>query len=274
MQDATKFNKTVLISNEKKLVNAVSNPLFHSLTTLGGGVYEVSSKKKCVNIDNVLQIAYFVYANAKVIMLNFVYRFIDVYFSRENYELGHTDTDSLYLAFAQTEHGNFEDLVKPHLRRLYFENRGKFLPSEVCQDTFCHQHYVNARTEKTPWVQPPCCAAAELYDKRTPGLFKTEYEGDEVCFLNPKTYCCTGEHGDKMGCKGVVKQLNPLKISDFKRVLFDRGDRGNKHLVKNSGFRMVDGKMRTEVQYKYALSGAFIKRIVLDDKVHTKPLAL
>ena len=77
-----------------------------------------------------------------------------------------------------------------------------------------------------------------------------------------------------MGCKGVVKHLNPLKMSHFKRVLFDQGNRGNKHLVKNSNFRMVDGKMRTEVQYKYALSGAFIKRIVLDDKVHTIPLAL
>ena len=274
MQDATKYNKTVLITNEKKLIAAISNPLFHSLTSLGGGVYEVTSKSKCVKINNVLQIAYFVYAHAKVIMLKFLYDFIDKYFSRDDYELGHTDTDSLYLAFAQTEHGDFEDLVKPHLRRHYFQNRGRFLPSQVCQNLSCRQNYVDAKTTKTPWVQPPCCAAAELYDKRTPGLFKTEYEGDEVCFLNPKTYCCTGEHGDKMGCKGVVKHLNPLKMSHFKRILFDRGDRGNKHLVKNSNFRMVDGRMRTEVQYKYALSGVFIKRIVLDDRVHTKPLDL
>ena len=144
MQDATRYNKTVLITNEKKLISAISNPLFHSLTSLGGGVYEVSSKNRCVKMNNLIQIAFFVYAHAKVIMLRFLYNFIDFYFSRDNYELAHTDTDSLYLAFAQTDHGDFEDLVKPHLRRDYFENRGKFLPSEVCQNAFCRQHYVNA----------------------------------------------------------------------------------------------------------------------------------
>ena len=274
MQDATKFHKTTLLTNEKQLLRAINDPLFHSLTSLGGGVYEISSKKKCVSINNLIQIAFFTYAKSKVIMLRFVYNFLFVYFDEHSFSIGHSDTDSLYLAFAKTETDNFEDLVIPQLRRQYFENRSEFLPSEVCQNTLCCQHYVNCRSNQTPWVQPPCCAKAELFDKRTPGLFKTEYDGLEVCFLNPKTYFCTGEKGDKMACKGVVKHLNPLKMDHFKRVLFDHGNRGNKHLVKNSAFRMVDGKMRTQVQYKYALSGVFIKRIVLDDKVHTIPLKL
>ena len=274
MQDATRYFTTRLIDDEKKLIRAISSPLFHSLLELGQGMWEVISAPKVVHIKNLIQISFFVYGKAKVMMLDFVYNFIDTYFSRSDYQLGHTDTDSLYLAFSQTESGNFEDLVKPHLRRNYFENRGNFLPTEVCQNPDCRQAYVECRVNHSPWEQPPCCAEAALYDKRTPGLFKTEYEGSEMCFLNPKTYCCTGSKGYKLGCKGVVKALNPLKISHFKRILFDRGDRGNSHLVKNANFRFIDGKMRTQFQYKYGLNGIFIKRKVLPDKINTEPLDL
>ena len=99
-------------------------------------------------------------------MLDFVYNFIDFYFSRDDYELGHTDTDSLYLAFSKTESGHFEDLVKPHLLENYFENRGKNLPTEVCAIPDCCQLYVSCRVNYFPWVQPRCADAA-LFDKRT-----------------------------------------------------------------------------------------------------------
>ena len=274
MQDASRFFKTELIDDEKKLIRAICSPLFHSLIDLGQGMWEVISLHRRVSISNLIQLSFFVYGKAKVMMLDFVYNFIDFYFSRDDYELGHTDTDSLYLAFSKTESGNYEDLVKPHLREHYFKNRGKNLPTEVCQNHECRQLYIHCRVNYFPWVQPKCCADAALFDKRTPGLFKTEYEGKEVCFLNPKTYCCTGNKGDKIGCKGVVKALNPLKMEHFKRVLFDRGDRGNTHLVKNSNFRVIDNKMRTQIQYKVGLNGVFIKRKVLPDKIHTEPLDL
>ena len=274
MQNSEKHLKTELVVDKKKLFKLICSPHFHSLTTLTDGVWEVSSKLKTVKIKNLLQIAFFVYASAKVIMLEFVFNFIDRYFPRGSYELGHTDTDSMYLAWAKTPTGNFEDLVKPDLRRDYFENKGRFLQSEVCQQASCRQQYVNARTNKLPWVQPECCAKVELFDKRTPGLFKTEFQGSEVCFLNPKTYCITGDDEDKIACKGVIKRLNPLKMAHFKRVLFDVGDRGNTHFTKNASFRMVDGKMRTAVVYKNGFTGQFIKRKVLSDRIHTEPLDL
>ena len=79
MQDSQKFLKTRLVVDKKMLFRLICSPLFHSLTTLADGVWEVSSKIARPKINNLLQIAFFVYASAKVIMLNFVYNFIDKY---------------------------------------------------------------------------------------------------------------------------------------------------------------------------------------------------
>ena len=259
--------KSFIVDTEKKVCRGISNPRFHGLTALGHGVYEVVHTPKRVLIKDPLHIAYFVYATSKLTMLSFVYDFIDLYFPRTTYEICCTDTDSLYFAYAKNDTDNFEDWVKPELRESYFRNRGRFLPSEACD--MCFEHYVLCKTAKTPWVQPPCCYKTELYHNRTPGLFKTEYEGDEICFLAPKTYCCESSAGkQKLSCKGVNKKINPLKMDDFLRVLQD----GTQHEVLNRGFRYINGKMRTYAQLRCGLSPIFIKRRVLEDGIHTEPL--
>ena len=80
MQDATKYLKTELIDDEKQLIRAISSPLFHSLTSLGQGMWEVISLYRRVNISNLIQLSFFVYGKAKVMMLDFVYNFIDYFF--------------------------------------------------------------------------------------------------------------------------------------------------------------------------------------------------
>ena len=138
----------------------------------------MNSMIKQVNHKDPLQIAFCVYADAKLCMLSFVYDFIDRYFDRTVYEICSTDTDSLYFAYAECE--EFEDLVKPHLRREYFTVRGKFFPSQVCESPVCVASYVDAKTNKLPWNQSSCCRKAEVFHNRTPGLFKTEYTGSEI----------------------------------------------------------------------------------------------
>ena len=279
-QNPNKFLKTRFVQGQKEIVRGIADPLFHGLSSLDGVVHEISSKIQTINEKDPLQIAFCVYADAKICMLSFVYDFIDKYFPRTAYEICSTDTDSLYFAYAECE--EFEDLVKPHLRRDYFINRGKFLPSEVCESPECVTTYVEAKTNKLPWKQLPCCRKSEVFHNRTPGLYKTEYKGDEICFLAPKTYCAENEfnqniEGDyaqktkqKISCKGVNKGINPLKMEDFKKVLFD----GEKHSITNRGFRFIDGKMRTYAQLKCGLSPIFIKRKVCDDRIHTEPLDL
>lgn len=268
-QDPAKFNKAFLADEEKQVCRSISNPRFHGLTNLRDEVYEVIHTPKRVVFKDPLQIAYFVYATSKLTMLSFVYDFLDVYFPRTAYEICCTDTDSLYFAYAANDTNDFEDWVKPQLREQYFRNRGRFLPSQACDNNVCFDHYVTCKMNKTPWVQPPCCFKTELYHNRTPGLFKTEYEGDEICFLAPKTYCCESAGGNqKVSCKGVNKKINPLKMEDFLRVLQE----GTRHTVLNRGFRYIDGKMRTYAQLKCGLSPIFIKRRVLEDGIHTEPL--
>jgi hypothetical protein len=47
------------------------------------------------------------------------------------------------------------------------------------------------------------------YDKRTPGLFKTEFTGDGMIALCSKTYYCFGKE-DKFSCKGINKRTNQI----------------------------------------------------------------
>jgi hypothetical protein len=62
------------------------------------------------------------------------------------------DTDSAYIAFSSE---NLHELVKPHLVTHFTEN-------------------------KQFWFGRDDTKENELYDKRTPGLFKLEFKGDGI----------------------------------------------------------------------------------------------
>ena len=246
----------------------MSSPLFNGLTTVGEGTYEISSKQRTVKITDPVQIAVQVYASAKIRMLSFVYDFLDKYFPRSSYEIACTDTDSIYCSFAETPSGDFEDLVIN--REEYFKNRNKFFPTEACKDSpQCLENYLKCKVNKLPWVQPECCKKALQFDQRTPLLFKSEYVGDAICFLSPKSYCCEGAES-KLSCKGVIKRLNPLKFSDFYEVLFDKKPK----TVQNNSFRLTNGRICTYTQKKIGLTDICIKRKIRNDKVHSDPLDL
>jgi hypothetical protein len=84
------------------------------------------------------------------------------------------DTDSAYFAIS----GNCsEDVIKPHLLDEFKLSKHKWLGRE---DTPEHK----------------------LYDSRTPGLFKLEYEGDCRISLASKMYC----DSNKFSSKGINKK--------------------------------------------------------------------
>ena len=83
------------------------------------------------------------------------------------------DTDSAIFAISGD---SLESLVKPELRQLYEQEKGKWLP---LTDTKEHRRY----------------------DKRTPGLFKLEWDGDGIVALCSKTWYGFGSK-DKFSCKG------------------------------------------------------------------------
>ena len=105
-------------------------------------------------------------------------------------------------------------------------------------------------------------------DKRTPGLFKVEWEGDGIISLCSKTYYCFGDGKDKFSCKGVNKKNNVInKDKYFDVILSKRSGSG-----VNRGFRVMNNTMCTYVQVKNAFSYFYPKRKVLEDGVATIPL--
>ena len=61
-----------------------------------------------------------------------------------------------------------------------------------------------------------------MYDEKTPGLFKTEWDGDGIVALSSKTYFCRDSQGqDKLSSKGLQKKANAdsLTYEAYRRVL-------------------------------------------------------
>ena len=98
-------------------------------------------------------------------MLQFYHDFLDKYLHRSDYEYCEMDTDSAYIAISG-EH--VEDLVKPEMMYGFEIDKSNWFPRT---DTVEHAKYY----------------------KRTPGLFKVEWEGNGIINLGSKTYYCFGD---------------------------------------------------------------------------------
>ena len=130
-----------------------------------------------------IQVGFAVYQLAKLKMLEFYYDFIDYYVDRSDFQYCMMDTDSAYLAISSD---SLDDVVKPEWRQEFQRN-------------------------KHLWVGRDDTEENVLYDKRTPGLFKLEYEGDGIISLASKMYYCFGDT-DKFSSKGINKKQNELTI--------------------------------------------------------------
>ena len=78
-----------------------------------------------------------------------------------------------FLAFGKS----LDDCVSPGKLEHYFRNRSVWFPSVCC---YAHvQDYETCRLAGSEWVaSEPCYFAPARHDKRTPSLFKVEWEGD------------------------------------------------------------------------------------------------
>ena len=130
-------------------------------------------------------------------MLKFFHLFLKKYIPDRHFELLETDTDSIYFSICKE---NLDDCVPPHLKASYFRNKLKWLTSEVCPNH--KETFIQRKLEGEEWDAQPCCTSFELFDKRTLGKMKLEYEGDNQICLASKSYFCEGET-NKQVCKGV-----------------------------------------------------------------------
>ena len=129
------------------------------------------------------------YQYAKLKMLAFYYDFLLKFIDTKDFEMCEMDTDSFYFELSKSK---LDDAVKPEMREQYFTERHLWLPSESCDDPHHRESYIQSRTHNLPWLPLPCCESRLVFDKRTPGLFKIEFEGDEMTALNSKCYIGSG----------------------------------------------------------------------------------
>ncbi|KAK7087561.1 hypothetical protein V1264_021595 [Littorina saxatilis] len=259
-------HRDVKYADKQKAEKLINDKRFRSLTELGEECIEVESSKATLKWNLPLQIGLFVYQYAKLRMLQFNYDFLNTFLDKEDFQLCEMDTDSLYLALS-TE--SLDDAVRPDLLPQFYEAFHSWFPAQACDG---HQEdFTATKLQRNSWSSRGCsdCTDRAAYDKRTPGLFKVEWEGDGIVALCSKTYFCFGDH-NKLSCKGLNKRLNDINKDQYLQVLQQQTSGSG----INRGFK-TDGKsVFTYQQTKNALSYFYPKRKVLQDGVSTEPLAL
>jgi hypothetical protein len=88
--------------------------------------------------------------------------------------------------------------------------------------------------DKCDWFPHTDTVKHAKYDKRTPGLFKVEWEGSGIVSLCSKTYYCFGGEKDKFSCKGVNKK-NVINKDKYLDVVSRHSGLG-----VNRGFRVLN----------------------------------
>ena len=195
-------HRDLVFCNDDEAPKKVNEPQFRQLNVLSEDLYEVQMAKKKIKYDLPLHIGFFVYQYAKLQMLAFYYDFLDKYLDRQDYQYIEMDTDSAYIAISGK---NIEELVRPHLKHDFYQEWHKWLPAEACPE---HQEdFVQVKMQGDLWEPKECCIKQKKYDKRTPGLFKIEWEGEGMVGLCSKTYFGWGNK-NKCSTKGISKQHN------------------------------------------------------------------
>ena len=223
--------------NEANIGLAVNDSHFRKLDIIDENFYEVSKTKKSISMNLPVQIGFFVYQYAKLRMLEFYYDFIDKCIDRSDFEYCEMDTDSAYVALSGE---SVDDIIKPELRAEYERVKFAWFPRDYNDEV-------------------------SAFDKRTPGLFKTEFKGDGIIGLCSKMYFCFNESEAKFSCKGVNKYTNAINKDTYLRVLRTKATGA----ATNRGFRVRGSSVFTYTQVKNAFAYFYGKRKVLDDGVST-----
>ncbi len=242
------------IRGESKVKLCINDPRFVSMCEVDDDVYEVESLKRKISHDLPIVLGYFILQQAKLRMLEFYYDHLDVYVDRTDFEVTHMDTDCVYLAISGM---CLEDVIKPSMK----------LKFDMAVKGSCEVECLEAGGDY--WFPRECCERHIKYDRRTPGLFKLEAQGEEMYALCSKTYLLKQADGKlKMSCKGINKNavVDPLAV--FKSVL----NTGQSVSCVNKGFRARFNTIYTYEQQRTGFSYSYWKRKLTGNGLKTVPL--
>ena len=229
-------------SDYKTTRRKINSPYFVDCDEYGD-TYEVSMKKGIIKQNIAIHISTAILQYAKMRLLQFYYDFLCKYVDKSDFQMMYCDTDSLYMGVTGDK---LDDLIKPKMKEEYEKDKFNWLPRNDTE-------------------------ANAMYDKRTPGLFKVEFEGSAMVALAPKLYYVQGlSNKDKFSCKGTSKKNNVslLNMKNFKKVLEDN----DIVYIENTGMRYINHNVVWYSQTKKGLTTRYDKRKVLEDKITTWPL--
>ena len=185
-------------------------------------------------------------------MLQFYYDCLLQYLPRSSFELIEMDTDSLYMALNRP---SLEDCVKL--------NKKDEFKSDIYHKC---DNSLNAK-----WFPRKCCDKHIALDRRYCGIFGLEFKGSKMIALCSKSNIIENETGkQKISCKGVSKRSLMSPMSKYEDTLFNQ----KLNFSTNKGFRLKNGEMCTYEQNKIGFNYFYVKREVLADGIHTKPLQI
>ncbi|XP_033729708.1 uncharacterized protein LOC117318890 [Pecten maximus] len=259
IMDKSKHTNIKYVRGETNACNAINDPRFKDLHQLDEDIFEVENAKRTITYDLPIQLGYFILQYAKLRMLEYYYDFMDVFVDRSDFAYCEMDTDSAYMAISGKR---LEDIIKADKRQLY--DNGLY--------GFCHVRDVNA-DNRVHWFPRKCCNDHEKRDKRTPGLFKLEYEGDRIVSLSSKTYCVTKDDDIKFSAKGIQRKTIEDNSNAF-RVYEDVLKTKETKSAVNIGFRARNNTVFTYQQEKQGFTYFYCKREVLSNGIDTKVLDL
>ena len=254
IMDKEKHQSVRYVKSKKEACDAVNQPTFRKITELDDELYEIESAKKKILLNLPIYLGYYILQYAKLRMLEFYYDFFDEYVDRSDFDYIEMDTDSAYAGISAK---TLEEIIKPSKKAEFHDQLYNH----------CYDEYYSSNQ----WFPRECCERHKLFDKRTPGVFKLEAEGDEMVALSSKTYLLILDlltEKYKISSKGV----NPKAIIDpiiaYQEVLRTQKPKSG----RNKGFRIKNNTIYTYEQDRAGLTYLYPKRIVLSDGVNTSPL--
>ncbi|OAJ45355.1 hypothetical protein BDEG_28502 [Batrachochytrium dendrobatidis JEL423] len=156
-----------------------------------------------------IHIRFQVYQLAKLRVLQFYYDSIDYSIDKSDYQYCMMDTDSAYIAISDES----LEVIKPSLKDEFKKNR----------------HL---------WLERDDTIENKVYDSRTPGLFKLEYEGNCIISLVSKMYYCDE---NKFSSKGINKKQNDITKQKYVDAL--KGNATQEFV--NNEFKVENNQMNT-----------------------------
>jgi len=245
------FGRTIMDKNKHNTIKYCDEAKFNKIKNKWNfydaiqinNIYEVTMTKVNIRQDLPIQIGCSIFDDSKLRMFQFYYDCVDKYISREDFQYIEMDTDSAYLAMTN----DFESLIKAELKDEFEKDKYNWFPRTDSKEN-------------------------KAYDKRKPGLFKIECEGDGMVALCPKSYIIWKKDEAKISSKGCQKKNNESMLN--KQQYLNCLNGGVTHPCTNKGFRMIDQVMKTYEQKKIGLSPIYTKGVVLGNGINIAPLSI